>query len=107
MGSGKTAVAGGVSTVCHAIMTPIPGEMTFAINRTLLKGGVTATDDEVRAAMRFDYDHFRVVTEPGAVVGLAAILNGQLPIEGRTVATVLTGGNIDASRYATLLEEAS
>lgn len=95
----------GNRTICDAIMTPIPGEMTFAINRDLLAGGVTATDAEVRAAMRFAFEHFRIVTEPGAVVGLAAILNGQVRIAGRTVATVITGGNIDAARFAALLGE--
>jgi len=95
----------GNRTICDAIMTPIPGEMTFAINRDLLAGGVTATDAEVCAAMRFAFEHFSIVTEPGAVVGLAAILNGQVPIACRTVATVITGGNIDAARFATLLGE--
>ena len=56
--------------------------------------------------MRFAYQHFKIVTEPGAVVGLAAILNGQVPIAGRTIATVVTGGNIDAARFAALLEDA-
>ena len=91
-------------TICDAIMTPIPGEMTFAINRDLLAGGVTATDDEVRNAMRFVFEHFKIVAEPGAVVGLAAILNGQVPIKNRVVATVITGGNIDPLRFAQLLE---
>lgn len=95
----------GLRTICDAIMTPIPGELTFSINCDLLAGGVTATDREVRDAMRFAYDHFRIVTEPGAVVGLAAVLNGQVPIAGRTVATVITGGNIDAARFAPLLED--
>jgi len=95
----------GRRTICDAIMTPIPGELTFSINRHLLAGGVTATDSEVRKAMRFAYDHFGIVTEPGAVVGLAAILNGQVSIVGRTVATVITGGNIDYARFAALLED--
>lgn len=95
----------GGRTICDAIMTPIPGEMTFSINRDLLAGGVTATDDEVRAAMRFVYEHFKIVAEPGAVVGLAAVLNGQVPIAGRTVATFITGGNIDPARFAALLED--
>jgi len=94
----------GIRTICDSIMTPTPGELTFSINRHLLAGGVTATDDEVRDAMRFAYDHFKIVTEPGAVVGLAAILNGQVPIRGKTVATVITGGNVDTRRFATLLE---
>ena len=94
----------GRRTICDAIMTPIPGEMTFAINRDLLAGGVTATDDEVRDAMRFAFEHFKIVTEPGAVIGLAAILNGQVQIKNRAVATVITGGNIDPVRFSQLLE---
>lgn len=95
----------GRRTICDAIMAPIPGEMTFAINRDMLAGGVTATDADVRDAMRFAYAHFRIVTEPGAMVGLAAVLNGQVPIAGRTVATIITGGNIDAARFTALLED--
>ena len=93
----------GQRTICDAIMTPIPGEVTFAINHGLLTGGVTATDAEVRAAMRFAYIHFKLVTEPGAVVGLAAILAGRVPIAGRTVATIITGGNIDTARFCALI----
>lgn len=94
----------GRRTICDAIMTPIPNDVTFPINNTLLAGGVTASDDEVRAAMRFAFTHFRIVTEPGAVVGLAAILSGKVPIKGRSVATIITGGNIDAARFCDLLK---
>jgi len=93
----------GRRTICDAIMTPIPNAVTFPINHALLAGGVTATDAEVRAAMHFAYEHFKLVTEPGAVVGLAAILSGRAPIKGRAVATVITGGNIDPARFADLL----
>lgn len=94
----------GQRTICDAIMTPIPNAVTFPINHALLAGGVTASDAEVRAAMRFAYEHFKIVAEPGAVVGLAAILNGQVDCKGRTVATVITGGNIAPARFAALLE---
>jgi len=94
----------GQRTICDAIMTPIPNAVTFPINHALLAGGVTASDADVRAAMRFAFEHFKIVTEPGAVVGLAAILKGQVEIKDRTVATVITGGNIAPDRFATLLE---
>ncbi|MDW3223834.1 MAG: threonine/serine dehydratase [Paracoccaceae bacterium] len=93
----------GLRTICDAIMTPIPNDVTFPINLDLLAGGVTASDKDVRTAMRFAFDHFKIVTEPGAVVGLAAILNGQVEIKSKTVATVITGGNIDAARFASLI----
>jgi len=97
----------GRRTICDAIMTPLPGELTFSINRDLLAGGYCATDDEVRVAMRFAFTHFKLVAEPGALVGLAAILAGRVPIKGRCVATIVTGGNLDAARFAQLLEDSA
>lgn len=95
--------AKGARTVCDAIMTPIPNEQTFEINQSLLAGGLVASDAEVIAAMRFAFEHFKIVVEPGAAVGLAAVLNGGIDIAGRTVAIFTTGGNIDANRYADLM----
>ncbi|MGH1578799.1 threonine ammonia-lyase [Planktotalea sp.] len=93
----------GQRTICDAIMTPIPNDVTFPINLELLAGAVTASDQDIRAAMRFAFEHFKIVCEPGAVAGLAAILNGQIAIKDKVVATVITGGNIDAARFCALI----
>ena len=93
----------GARTICDAIMTPMPNEVTFPINLDLLADGVVATDDEVRDAMRFAYRHYKIVIEPGAAVGIAAVLNGSIEIRDRTVATVITGGNIDVARFCALI----
>ena len=93
-------------TICDAIMTPIPNQVTFPINLDLLAGALTATDNDVRKAMRFAFEHFKIVTEPGAVVGLAAILSGRISIKDQTIATIITGGNIDAARFFHLLGDA-
>lgn len=94
----------GLRTICDAIMTPIPNTVTFPINHALLAGGVVTSDAQVRRAMRFAFEHFKIVAEPGAVVGLAAVLAGRVPLAGRRVATVITGGNISISRFMALLE---
>ena len=93
----------GIITICDAIMTPIPNDMTFPINKALLAGALVASDEEVRAAMRFAFDHFKIVIEPGAAVGIAAVLNGQIDICEKVIATVVTGGNIAAERYCHLI----
>lgn len=93
----------GQRTICDAIMTPIPNDVTFPINLDLLKGGLVASDSEVRQAMRFAFDHYRIVVEPGAAVGIAAVLGGRIDIRGKAVATIVTGGNIDPARFCTLL----
>ena len=93
----------GRRTICDSIMTPIPNDVTFPINRALLEGGVVASDDAVRAAMRFAFERYKIVVEPGAAVGLAAVLSGDVDIRGRTVATIVTGGNVDPARFCALL----
>ncbi len=96
----------GRRTICDAIMTPTPNPLTFEINQKLLAGGLVVSDDEVCKAMLFAYEHFKIVVEPGAAVGIAAVLAGKIAIEGKTVATVVTGGNIDVDRFCGLLKSA-
>jgi threonine dehydratase len=82
------------SPFCDAILTPMPGEMTFAINRRLVSGGLVASDDEVRAAQAFAARHLKLVVEPGGAVALAAVLAGRAP-PGSVIALTLSGGNAD------------
>jgi threo-3-hydroxy-L-aspartate ammonia-lyase len=93
----------GQRTICDAIMTLIPNHLTFPINLDLLAGGVAASDDDIRRAMRFAFEQYRIVVEPGAAAGIAAILNGQIDIKGKVIATVVTGGNIDPARFCGLI----
>ncbi len=97
----------GQRTICDSIMTPTPNEHTFEINRKLLAGGLVASDDDVCTAMRFAFDTFKIVVEPGAAVGIAAVLNGQIDIRGKTIAVVTTGGNVDPGRYCSLVNAES
>ncbi|MGF1625353.1 MAG: threonine/serine dehydratase [Alphaproteobacteria bacterium] len=90
-------------TICDAIMTPTPGETTFAINSRLVAGGFVVTDAEVAEAMRVAFDTLKLVVEPGGAVALASALSSKLDCAGRTVAVVLSGGNVDAALYAEVL----
>jgi len=90
-------------TICDALMAEMPGEITFAINGKLLAGGVTASDEEVGAAMAFAFRELKLVVEPGGAVGLAALLSGRLDVQGKNVVIVLSGGNVDADLYAKLI----
>ncbi|MGZ3285670.1 MAG: threonine/serine dehydratase [Xanthobacteraceae bacterium] len=90
-------------TICDALMASIPGELTFAINSRLLSQGITASDEEVGAAVGFAFRELKLVVEPGGAVGLAALLAGHLEAAGKTVVIVLSGGNVDADLYARLI----
>jgi threonine dehydratase len=85
---------------CDALMAPMPGALTFEINRARLSGGFAVTDEEVAAAMRFAFDEMKLVVEPGGAVALAAVLAGKFDAGGKTVALVLSGGNVDPELFA-------
>jgi threonine dehydratase len=99
----RVGVAPGATTICDALMAATPGELTFEVNRRLVAGGVVVTDDDVRAAMRAAFEHLKLVVEPGGAVALAAVLTGAVPARGRTVAVMLSGGNVDPDAYARIL----
>jgi len=62
-------------TVCDAIITPSPGELTFPIMRKLCRhGGLTVTDEQVCEAVRAAFDRLKVIAEPGGAAALAAAL---------------------------------
>ena len=88
--------------VCDALLAPEPGEMTFAINRTRLAGGLVVSEKEVGRAMRLAFERFRLVVEPGGAVALAAALSGRLAVRARVVAVVLSGGNVDPALFLRL-----
>jgi threonine dehydratase len=93
-------------SICDALLAPTPGQMTFALNRARLAGGVTVADDEVLRAMAFGYEVLKLVIEPGGAVALAALLAGRIDARGRTVGIVLSGGNVEPALFARCLGRA-
>ena len=90
-------------SICDSLMAPTPGELTFAINSSLLSGGFAVSDDEVRRAMAVAFEDFKLVVEPGGAVALAAVLSGKFPARGKTVAVVCSGGNVDPAVFVAAL----
>jgi len=93
----------GKRTICDSIMTPMPNHFTFSINKHLLSGGIAVSDEAVKRAMAFCFHHFKLVCEPGGVVGVAAVMERPSIIKNQTVATYITGGNINQSRFSQLI----
>lgn len=93
----------GAESICDALQTPSPGEITFAINRAHGVSVLLVSDREVRLAMRFALDVFGIVLEPGGAVALAAVLAGKVDTKDRTTAAILSGGNVDAELFNQLI----
>lgn len=95
------------SNLCDALLSKQPGALTFSINHPRLAGGVAVTEEEVFRAMRFAFEHLKVVAEPGGAVALAAVLAGKVDARGRTVGVVISGGNVDPAVFARALAVAA
>jgi threonine dehydratase len=79
-----------------------PGELTFSVNRRLVDAIALVSDDEIRAAMRFAFERLKIVIEPSGATPLAALLSGRADPLPRRVGVIVSGGNIDAERFARL-----
>lgn len=90
-------------SICDALLTPIPGDLTWPINQKTLTGAVAVTDAEVAEAMRYAFSTLKLVVEPGGCVALTAALTGKVDVAGKTVAIVLSGGNVDPGLFAQVL----
>lgn len=89
-------------TLCDALQTPLVSPITFGILHARGAQGISVTEDEVKAAVRWAWRELQLVVEPGGAVALAALLAGKVPIEPGTVAT-LSGGNIDPALHARMV----
>ena len=103
----RVAVPQGGRSICDALLAPTPGELTFELNRRLLAGGLAVGDEEVLRALSFAFRHLKLVVEPGGAVALAALLAGRFDARGRTVAILLSGGNVDPELFASALRPAA
>lgn len=99
----RRVITGHPSTICDALMTPMPGAITFGINRRLLSGALGVSDAQALHAMAFAARYLKLALEPSGAVALAAVLAGG----GRDrscVGVVLSGANVDLDRYTSALE---
>lgn len=91
-------------SLCDAIITPQPGNITFPINKRLCGPGLVVSEDEALRAMALAFARLKIVIEPGGAVALAAALFRPDQIAGDAVIAVASGGNVDAQVFRTALE---
>ena len=90
-------------TIADGAQTQHVGELNFAIIRREVDDIVTASDTQLVEAMRFFAERMKLVVEPTGCLGMAGALHGGVPLRGQRVGIILSGGNIDLTRYAALL----
>jgi threonine dehydratase len=91
-------------TLCDALETPCPGELTFPILKAHVADVAVVTDAEVAEAVRYAFSVLKLVVEPGGSAGLAALLAGKVQTDGvQTLGLVLSGGNVDPELFGRIL----
>lgn len=86
-------------SLCDAIITPQPGNLTFPIMARLCGPGLVVTEEEALRAMAHAFQRLKLVAEPGGAVALAAALFHGSEIEGEAVIATISGGNVDAATF--------
>jgi threonine dehydratase len=71
---------------------------TFEVIRTQVAAIGTVTEEDIVAGMRRIWDELNIIIEPSSAVPVAALANGALPVSGRRIGVVLTGGNVDLQK---------
>ena len=94
---GKIETLDQVRTIADGIAVKEPGDLTYDICRHFVDEVVTVSDDEISAAILALMEQHKLVTEGAGAVAAAAVMFGKIPVRGKKVACVLSGGNIDVT----------
>ena len=91
----RMAASGDGNSIADSLMSPSPGVIPFAILNAVRAGAVAVGDAALVQAVGYAARELKLVVEPGGAAGLAAVLSGAFDAKGRTIAIVISGGNID------------
>jgi threonine dehydratase len=94
-------------TIADGAQTQHAGQLTFPVIQALVADVLTVSDAQLVRTMRFFMERMKLVVEPTGCLAAAAALEGVIDLRGKRVGVILSGGNIDAMRYAQLLLDAS
>ncbi len=101
--AGKIVHIETLKTIADGAQTQHLGEYTFGIIRRDVDDIFTVTDEQLVEAMRFFAERMKMVVEPTGCLAFAGAIAAAKAIAGQRVGIVISGGNVDLSRYASLL----
>lgn len=89
------------ATIADGARTSSLGRLTFPLVTALVDDMVTVSDAALVRAMRWVTERMKIVVEPTAVLGAAALLEGIVQAPGLRVGVVLSGGNVNLRQFST------
>ena len=96
--SGKVEKAPFVNTIADGLLTTL-SERTLEIIQAHVAEILLVSEDEIKAALRLVYERMKIIIEPSCAVPLAAVLKNPDVFRGKKVGIILTGGNVDLSKF--------
>ena len=91
------------NSIADGALTPALSPLTFSLIQQYARGVLTVTDTQLIKTLQFFAERMKIVVEPTGCLGAAAALFGALPLQGKRVGVVVSGGNVDLTQYAQLL----
>ncbi len=91
------------NTIADGAQTQHLGRYTFEVIRRDVDDILTASDPQLVEAMKFFAERMKMVVEPTGCLGFAAACHAGLPLQGKRVGVILSGGNVDLARFAQLI----
>jgi threonine dehydratase len=102
LAAGERVVVPVGRTIADGQQLDTPGSRTFPVIRERVAAVVTVGDAEIVAAMRFAFERLKLVLEPSGASALAALLHGKVDATGLRTGVILSGGNVDVTRFREL-----
>ena len=96
--SGKVEKAPFVNTIADGLLTTL-SDRTLEIIQAHVADILLVSEDEIKAALRLVYERMKIIIEPSCAVPLAAVLKNADLFKGKKVGIILTGGNVDLSKF--------
>lgn len=100
---GEIVHIGVPDTIADGAMVTHVGEHNFEVIRRRVDDIVTVSDAQLVETMKFFAERMKMVVEPTGCLGAAAALHGVYPTAGKRVGVLISGGNVDLSRFAQLV----
>ncbi len=102
--AGSIQCLSGVSTIADGIAVKQPGENTFELVNKYVDDVVLVTEDEIASAILALIEKQKMIAEGAGAVSVAAVMHHKLPLEGKKVVSVISGGNIDVTSLSRVIE---
>ena len=93
------------TSICDALLATQPGDITFEINRRILEGGLSVSDEEVKNTIINLAENLKIIVEPGGAVAATALLKNKVETSDKIIVVMISGGNIDNNFFSKIVDE--